>query len=515
MKVFSIKCDSCGAVNRINRTQCLYCGQPLAIPGKGAILQSSLPGYGSERKVLKQRYELVRIVGEGGMGTVYEARDLQLGKRSVAIKEMSQKGLTPLERMVAAKNFQREALFLATLQHPHLPDIYDHFEENQHCYLVMSFIKGQTLEEYASIRNGILPMAEVLQIGLVLCDVLAYLHNHRPPIIFRDLKPSNIMRTAEGHIYLVDFGIARFFKPEQFKDTAHRGSSGYAPPEQYGKAQTTPRSDIYSLGATLYQLLSGYDLAKTPFHFPPIRELAPATPPQLAKVITSMLDLNEIRRPQNADSVKQILQDISTNTNMQPIQEPVRETWQKKSLTLAVFTVVVTLLVVLASSLFVVWRLGMKTSSTPTTTPTTRTAQTLTSDPTTTVKQFCNALNNLYPDWPNAYQQLSSVYQNTHSLDNFEENFQGTSTCSILSNPNAHRQAQIQLTMDCPPPGSPGGPPPLNGTPPPGGPPQEVNKATLTLIDDGSNGWKINEIDLVRQSCSMPPSSSPPSNVSF
>src|SRR5947208_13774430 len=130
----------------------------------------------------------------------------------------------------------------------------------------MDFIEGQTLEDYQSkATNKRLLLSEVLDIGLQLCIVLDYLHSQQPPIVFRELKPANIIRTPTGQIYVIDFGIARHFKPGQPRDTIALGSPGYAAPEQYGRAQTTPRSDIYSLGVVLYQLLTRKDPCDTPF----------------------------------------------------------------------------------------------------------------------------------------------------------------------------------------------------------------------------------------------------------
>ena len=145
------------------------------------------------------------------MGAVYLAQDTQLGDRLVAVKEMSQQNNQQGQN--ASEGFKREAHLLASLQHPNLPSIYDHFEESGRWYLVMSFIQGETLEEYLSrAQDQKLPLEEALHIGQELCNVLNYLHTHRPPIIFRDLKPGNIMRSTDGHIYLIDFGIARHFK---------------------------------------------------------------------------------------------------------------------------------------------------------------------------------------------------------------------------------------------------------------------------------------------------------------
>src|SRR5881227_3207606 len=134
----------------------------------------------------------------------------------------------------------------------------------------MDFIAGDTLEDYLDQFGPSFSVEIVLEIGLQLCTVLDYLHSHQPPIIFRDLKPANIMRTADNHVYLIDFGIARHFKPGKAKDTIPLGSMGYAAPEQFGKAQTNPQTDIYGLGATLHQLLTGDDPSLTPFRFEPL-----------------------------------------------------------------------------------------------------------------------------------------------------------------------------------------------------------------------------------------------------
>ena len=266
-------CTNCGAANQTQGAHCSICGHPLQ-KNETTSPQSSTAGSASSTsmKLLKQRYHILNQIGKGGFGAVYVAEDTQLGNRHLAIKEMSQNGLSSQEITEATENFKHEALLLAALKHPMLPSIYDHFSEAGSWYLVMDFIAGETLETYAQKRpESRLPVEETLQLGMQLCAVLDYLHNRRQPIIFRDLKPSNIMRTPEGTLYLIDFGIARHFKPGQARDTIAFGSPGYAAPEQYGKAQTTARSDIYSLGATLHSLLTGIDPSDRPFHFAPLQ----------------------------------------------------------------------------------------------------------------------------------------------------------------------------------------------------------------------------------------------------
>ncbi|GCE45824.1 serine/threonine protein kinase [Thermosporothrix hazakensis] len=261
-------------------------------------------------ELLHQRYAILEEIGRGGFGSIYKARDTGLGNRLVAIKEMMLLSNTPQDRDEATAAFTHEALILADLLHPNLPRIYEQFQEGSKAYLVMDYIQGESLEQYLQrlrAAHAWLPAPEIFEIARQLCDVLEYLHEHEPPIIFRDLKPSNVMRTASGHLYLIDFGIARHFKPGQAHDTVAFGSPGYAAPEQYGRAQTTPRSDIYSLGALLHYLFSGRDPADTPFLFPPLSLGNPA----LEGLIASMLELDAEKRPARMADVRDTLQQVA------------------------------------------------------------------------------------------------------------------------------------------------------------------------------------------------------------
>ncbi len=275
--------------------------------------------------LFRNRYFIMSQVGAGGFGSVYKARDIQNGDRLVAIKEVSLLGLHPQAMIEATAAFQREVSVLSHLDHPNLPRLYEYFQDPGHWYLVMDFIAGETLEEYQSkVPNKRLLLSEVLDIGLQLCRVLAYLHSQQPPIVFRDLKPANIMRNHTGQLYLIDFGIARYFKPGQTRDTVALGSPGYAAPEQYGKAQTTPRADIYSLGAVLHQLLTARDPSEAPFRFLPLRPTSHSDPGSLTTsmvdvlvhkleiLIASMLDMDVNKRPLDVACVKQELHVMST-----------------------------------------------------------------------------------------------------------------------------------------------------------------------------------------------------------
>src|SRR5256714_8099876 len=293
-----------------------------------ALQQPFSPGEILLHTLFRNRYFIVRKVGAGGFGSVYKARDIQSGDRLVALKEVSLLGLHPQAMIEATTAFQREVSVLSQLDHPHWPASYGNFRTPGHCYLVMDFIAGETLEQYQSqAPNRRLLLSEVLEIGIQLCRVLEYLHSQHPPIIFRDLKPANIMRTPTGQLYLIDFGIARYFKPGQPKDTTALGSLGYAAPEQYGRAQTTPRADIYSLGAVLHQLLTAKDPSDTPFCFIPLRPKNPQNQSdpgslttsmvdvlinKLEVLIASMLEMDVNKRPSDIASVKQDLHIVST-----------------------------------------------------------------------------------------------------------------------------------------------------------------------------------------------------------
>jgi WD40 repeat protein/tRNA A-37 threonylcarbamoyl transferase component Bud32 len=310
-------CDNCGAANRCGANFCSACGY--RIPAASGSISHTLTGLLTPHNLLNRRYRIVGQVGQGGFGAVYKAEDSVFGQRAVAVKEMSQSGLDAAELAEATRAFKHEALLLAGLRHPNLPGIYDQFSENGRWYLVMDFIEGQTLEAVleskAASGQGRLPLEQALEIAGQLCSVLTYLHTRQPPIIFRDLKPANIMLTPQGHLYLIDFGIARLFKPGQATDTAALGSTGYAAPEQYGKAQTTVQTDLYGLGATLHQMLTGHDPSDSPFHFAALHDYPEV--PQLALLLKQLVEPGVSKRPASALLVSQQLQEIATHVQLQ------------------------------------------------------------------------------------------------------------------------------------------------------------------------------------------------------
>ena len=209
--------------------------------------------------------------------------------------------------------FRREAALLAALHHPNLVQVIDHFSAPgppPREYLVMECVAGETLDAWIG-RSGRTP-ARVLPVALELCAVLDYLHSRTPPIIYRDLKPSNVMIEAAasgsgGRVKLIDFGIARFYKPGKQKDTTMMGTPGFAPPEQYGRGQTDARSDLFSLGVTLHVLLTGYDVEQSPWSYPPVRTLNAAVSPTLERVIAKATAMNVADRYQSAAELRAAL----------------------------------------------------------------------------------------------------------------------------------------------------------------------------------------------------------------
>jgi eukaryotic-like serine/threonine-protein kinase len=268
--------------------------------------------------LLHKRYRIVEILGQGGMGSVYRAVDENLGVE-VAVKD----NLFTTEEY--ARQFRLEAVILASLRHPNLPRVTDHFvigEQGQ--YLVMDYIEGEDLRQRME-RQGVLSEEDAILIGAAMCDALQYLHTRKPPIVHRDVKPGNVKITPEGHVYLVDFGLAKMVRGNQATTTGARAMTpGYSPPEQYGTARTDPRSDIYSLGATLYAALTGVipedGLARAMdnVELTPVRKRNPKISRRLAQVVERAMAVRPDDRFQTADEFKDGL--LSSNTHTQKLE---------------------------------------------------------------------------------------------------------------------------------------------------------------------------------------------------
>ena len=204
--------------------------------------------------MLRGRWQVVDYLGQGGMGTVYLARDLNLDNRKCVVKRLRDDFFRDEDKEKAQQFFLREAKVLSKLQHPNIVLVLDSFREDEEYYLVMEYVEGHNLHDMLKEREEPFSEDQVLTWSKQICDVLHYLHAHDPPVIYRDLKPSNVMIDTKDNVKLVDFGIARLYQDDG--DNTHVVSQGYSPPEQYwGGAD--PRSDIYALGATMYFLLTG------------------------------------------------------------------------------------------------------------------------------------------------------------------------------------------------------------------------------------------------------------------
>jgi serine/threonine protein kinase, bacterial len=303
--VQSVGCPACHALNPDTARFCLQCGTALIA---NSPQPTHVTGMLSASSLLAGRYLIVQKVGRGGMGAVYKATDTRLGHKIVAVKELSESGLTnPADKQQAHEAFEQEARILGLLNHPNLPRVSDHFSDGGRQYLVMDYIDGKTLEDLIEATSDPLDVKRVTDWAGQLCDVLDYLHNQKPPIVFRDLKPGNIMLDRDGRIKLIDFGIARLFKAGKTTDTTSFGTAGYAPPEQYGKGQTDARSDIYALGATLHHLLTGRDPGNSPFTFAPVRSLNSRVPEAIESAIMKAVEQDPTRRWQSARQMKQAL----------------------------------------------------------------------------------------------------------------------------------------------------------------------------------------------------------------
>jgi serine/threonine protein kinase/Tol biopolymer transport system component len=268
--------------------------------------------------LLHKRYRIVEILGQGGMGSVYRAVDENLGV-DCAVKE----NLFTTDEY--ARQFRLEAVILANLRHPNLPRVTDHFViGDQGQYLVMDYIEGEDLRQRME-RVGNITEDEAVLLGAAMCDALTYLHTRKPPILHRDIKPGNVKITPDGHIFLVDFGLAKVLHGNQATTTGARAMTpGYSPPEQYGTARTDPRTDVYSLGATLYASLTGIipedGLARAMDNtqLTPLRKRNSKISRRLAAAIEKAMGIDPADRFQNAEEFKRSLLGSKSKTQRLP-----------------------------------------------------------------------------------------------------------------------------------------------------------------------------------------------------
>ena len=272
-------------------------------------------------EVLRERYKIQRIIGQGGMGSIYLADDLRLEGRLCALKEVEHDSSLPEDMLQQAREqFLREATVLARLDHPNLPKVSDFFSEEERDYLVMDFVPGKdlrTLMTESRHKNGFLSQQEVLSWAAQLADALSYMHAQEPPILHRDIKPSNLKLTPSGLIKLVDFGLVKILASEEMTITVlqGRGTALYTPLEQYGgdTGHTDARSDIYAFAGTLYHLLTNHPPveARERFLHPgsliPPRQLNPQISARSERAILWAMNLHPDDRPQDVESFRQAL----------------------------------------------------------------------------------------------------------------------------------------------------------------------------------------------------------------
>ncbi len=300
-------CSSCHNEVPASSRFCPTCGWDLR-DDRSRLKTGLLPA----SQLLHNRYRVLRKLAQGGQSAVYLVIDTMSGSKQCAVKEMSEANLGPVERDKAVNDFLREADMLRTLDHPALAKVFDRFVDNHKHYLVMEYVLGHNLEDELIGIGRPLEWKRVQAWGVALCDVLAYLHSRTPPIIYRDLKPANVMLQPDGSIKLIDFGIARWLHPMRTYDTSKLGTDGYAPLEQYN-ARSEPRTDQYALGASLYHLLTGRVPEPSPMRsagqvLTSIRSVNPQVPEPLEQVILRALSLRAEDRFADATQMRTALE---------------------------------------------------------------------------------------------------------------------------------------------------------------------------------------------------------------
>jgi serine/threonine protein kinase len=304
-----MECPYCKAENRDGVRYCANCGKPLSPTIGGSSSRSLAPG----ARLQGGRYVIKKVLGQGGMGTALLAIDNRLDGKPVIIKELISDSADPSRFQEDVRNFKREMITLAHLDHPLIPNVTDHFQEGTRYFMVQEYVDGENLEERISRLNAPMREQDVLVYASEVLDILDYLSLQTPPIVHRDIKPANIIIGAKDKkAHLVDFGIARADEARnaQRKQTAALGTPGYAPPEQY-QGNADPRSDLYALGATLHHLLTNRDpRLHPPFNYPPVRTLNPQLSLEIERVLTRALHNDVNQRYQSAAQMKRDLDDI-------------------------------------------------------------------------------------------------------------------------------------------------------------------------------------------------------------
>ena len=258
-------------------------------------------------QVIDDKYEILKLIGEGGMSKVYLAMDKRLNK-SWAVKEIEKKAKDRNNEIVVQSAIA-EANMIKQLDNPAIVRIVDIIDNGNVIYIIEDFVEGETLEALLD-ADGAQPEELVVEWGKQLCEAFDYLHTRTPPIIYRDMKPANVMLTPEGKLRVIDFGIAREYKEHNLKDTTSLGTRGYAPPEQFG-GKTDARSDIYSLGVTLFQLVTGRDPCLASTELKPVRQIDPKLSEGIETIIQKCVQHDPANRYQSCVELLYDLEHIS------------------------------------------------------------------------------------------------------------------------------------------------------------------------------------------------------------
>jgi len=264
--------------------------------------------------VLRERYRISVISGEGAAGIVYLADDLTIPGARWAIKEMRHSDTKG--RQEASELFDRERRILSSLNHTGLPKVVDYFSESGRNFTVMEFIEGESLESRLSAHGRPFTAEEIMPWIMQIMDILEYLHTNSPPLVYRDLKPSNVVITSGGKAKVIDFGIVRAYDPDKKRDTQIIGTPGFSAPEQYGTRQTDQRSDIYSLGATMFYLMSGRDPCELNFTFPALASLNSGIPSRVSEAVAAALQKEPEKRFQSISEMRQFLRKREPEADM-------------------------------------------------------------------------------------------------------------------------------------------------------------------------------------------------------
>lgn len=352
---------------------------------------------------IDDKYEILKEIGNGGMSVVYLAMDKRLNKQW-AIKEL-QKKARDANNEIVIQSAIAEANMIKKLDHPALPRIVDIIDEQDVIYVVMDYIEGETLD-YVVNQYGAQSQEQVIDWAKQLCQVLHYLHTRTPPIIYRDMKPANVMLKPDGNLKVIDFGIAREYKSSNLQDTICLGTRGYAAPEQFGgQGQTDARTDIYCLGATLYHLVTGHNPAEPPYEIYPIRHWNSQLSGGLENIIEKCTQLNPNDRYQSCAELLYALEHYEE-------EDDAFKQAQKKKLNIFRLTSLMTIIFMVLGigSLFIKNNINMNDY---------RNNLELAEKSTDTVekRKYCIQSISLLPQNPEAYEKLIEVYKDNNAFD--------------------------------------------------------------------------------------------------